>query len=142
MGMECEFPKENATNEEIIEILKTSKTIAVVGISQDADKASYGVAEYLKKHGYKILPVNPKYTDVLDEKCYPDLKSIPEKVDIVDIFRKPEAVPPIVDEAIEIGAKVIWMQTGICNNASAEKAKAAGLKVVMNKCIKVEHWGL
>lgn len=142
MSMECEFPRENATSEEIKEILNTCKTIAIVGISQDADKPSYGVAEYLKKHSYKIIPVNPKYTEVLDEKCYPDLKSIPEKVDIVDIFRKPDAVPPIIDDAIDIGAKVVWMQTGICHNASADKARAAGLKVVMNKCIKVEHWGL
>jgi uncharacterized protein len=137
--MECELPKQNATSEEIKEILQNFKTIAIVGLSTDEVKDSYRVAEYLQRHGYKIIPVNPKYLEILDEKCYPDLKSIPEKVDIVDIFRKPEAVPLIVDEAIEIGAKIIWMQLGICNNSAAEKARAAGLKVVMNKCIKVEH---
>lgn len=137
--MECEFPRENATTEEIREILENTRTIAVVGLSQDTSKASYGVAKYLQGQGYKIIPVNPKYTEILGEKCYPDLNSIPEKVDVVDIFRKPQAVPPIVDEAIEIGAETIWMQTGICHNASADKARSAGLKVVMNKCMKVEH---
>jgi len=137
--MECEFPKQNATTEEIKEILQSSKTIAIVGLSADESKDSYRVAKYLKEHGYKIIPVNPKYSEILEEKCYPDLKSIPEKVDIVDIFRKPEAVPSIVYDAIEIGAKVIWMQLGICHNVAAEKARNAGLKVVMNKCTKVEH---
>ncbi len=142
MAMECEFPRENATTDEIKEILENSKTIAVVGLSQDSSKASYGVAKYLQNQGYKIIPVNPKYDEILGERCYPDLKSMPEKIDIVDIFRKPEAVPPIVDEAIEAGAKIIWMQSGICHNASANKARAAGLKVVMNKCMKVEHASL
>ena len=137
--MECEFSNQNATSEEIKEILQNSKTIAIVGISADESKDSFRVAKYLQEHDYKIIPVNPKYSEILDEKCYPDLKSIPEKVDIVNIFRKPEAVPSIVDEAIEIGAKVIWMQLGICHNAAAEKARNAGLKVVMNKCTKVEH---
>ncbi|MFA6988999.1 MAG: CoA-binding protein [Candidatus Gastranaerophilaceae bacterium] len=137
--MECEFPEQNATNEEIKEILQNSKTIAIVGLSTDKLKDSFKVAEYLQKHGYKIIPVNPKYLEVLEEKCYPDLQSIPEKVDIVDIFRKPEAVPAIVDDAIEAGAKVIWMQLGICHNEAAKKAQNTGLKVVMNKCIKVEH---
>ena len=140
--MECEFPRQNATNEEIKEILQSNKTIAVVGLSSDALKASYGVAKYMQDNGYKIIPVNPKYTEIIGEKCYPDLKSIPEKIDIVNIFRKPEAVPAIVEEAIEIGAKVIWMQLGICNNASADKAREAGLKVVMNKCIKIEYAGM
>lgn len=139
MTDECEFPRENATNEEIKEILENSKTIAVVGLSQDTSKASFGVARYLKNNGYKIIPVNPKYEEILGEKCYPDLKSIPEKIDIVDIFRKPQDIPPIANEAIEIGAKTVWMQSGICHNASAEKARSAGLKVVMNKCMKIEH---
>ena len=140
--MECEFPRQNPTNEEIREILKTSKTIAVVGLSQDTTKASYDVARYMQSQGYKIIPVNPKYSEILGEKCYPEMESIPERVDIVDIFRKPEAVPAIVDEAIDIGAKVIWMQLGICHNAAADKARNAGLKVVMNKCLKVEHANL
>ena len=137
--MECEFPQQNATSEEIIEILQNSKTIAVVGLSLDEDKYSFKVARYLKKRGYRIIPVNPKYPEILGEKCYPDLKSIPEKVDIVDIFRRPDAIPDIVNDAIEIDAKVVWMQVGLCNNAATEKARTAGLKVVMNKCTKIEH---
>jgi predicted CoA-binding protein len=140
--MECEFPKQNATTEEIKEILQSSKTIAIVGISAEESKDSFRVAKYMQQHGYKIIPVNPKYQEILGEKCYPDLKSLSEKVDIVNIFRKPEAVPSIVDEAIEIGAKSIWMQLGICNNAAADKARSAGLKVVMNKCIKVDHFNI
>jgi len=139
MDMGCEFPRENATSEEIKEILENNKVIAVVGISNDPEKPSYFVSEYMQQHGYRIIPVNPRYEEILGEKCYPALKSIPEKIDIVDIFRKPSAVPPIVDDAIEIGAKVVWMQSGICNNEAADKARAAGLKVVMSKCIKVEH---
>ena len=137
--MECEFPGENATTEEIKEILKNNKTIAIVGLSADEEKDSYRVAKYMKQHGYKIIPVNPKYKNILGERSYPDLKSVPEKIDIVDIFRRPDAIPYIVDESLKIHAKVIWMQLGLCSNASAEKARAAGLKVVMNKCIKVEH---
>lgn len=137
--MRCELPQNNPSDEEIIEILKNSKTIAVVGLSTDDTKASYMVAEYLKDNGYKIIPVNPGATEILGEKCYPDLKSIPEKIDIVDIFRKPNDIPPVVDEAIEVGAKVVWMQLGLCHNESAEKARSAGLKVVMSKCIKIEH---
>ncbi len=137
--MECEFPEQNATSEEINEILQNSKIIAIVGLSLDETKYSFKVARYLKKRGYKIIPVNPKYSEILGEKCYSDLKSIPEKVDIVDIFRKPDAIPDIVNDAIEIDAKVVWMQVGLCNNAAAEKARNAGLKVVMNKCTKIEH---
>jgi hypothetical protein len=137
--MKCEFSSNNPPNKEIKDILNNSKTIAIVGLSTDDSKASFKVAEYLQNHGYKIVPVNPKYLEVLGEKCYPDLKSIPEKIDIVDIFRNPDAVPAIVDDAIEIGVKVVWMQLGICLDKSAEKAVKAGLKVVMNKCIKIEH---
>lgn len=137
--MRCELPEDNPSDKEIIEILKNSKTIAVVGLSTDDTKASYMVAEYMKDNGYKIIPVNPGATEILGEKSYPDLKSIPEKIDIVDIFRKPSDIPPVVDESIEIGSKVIWMQLGLCHNESANKARAAGLKVVMNKCIKIEH---
>ncbi len=135
----CEFPESNATSEEIREILENSKNIAVVGLSQDTSKASYMVAKYLKENGYRIFPVNPKYDEILGEKCYGDLKSIPEKIDIVDIFRKPEAVPAIVDEAIEIKVRIIWMQLGIAHNAAAEKAREQGICVVMSKCIKIEH---
>lgn len=135
----CEIPDYIAPDEEVIEILKSSKTVAVVGISHNEERDSHKVAKYLKEHGYRVIPVNPKYKEVLGEPCYPDLKSIPEKIDVVDIFRNVEAIPGIVDEAIQVGAKVVWMQLGLVHNESAEKAKQAGLRVVMNKCMKIEH---
>jgi predicted CoA-binding protein len=125
--------------DEIKEILTSYKTIAIVGISNKPDRDSYIVAEYLLNQGYKIIPVNPNIDTVLDLKAYPDLISIPEDIEIVDIFRRLEFVDEIVDQAIEKGAKVVWMQLGVINESAAEKARKAGLKVVMNKCIKVEH---
>ena len=122
-----------------IESILDYKTIAVVGISDDPTRPSHFVASFLKEHGYNIVPVNPKYTEWKGEKCYPDLSSIPVKVDIVDIFRRSEAIPPIVDEAIAIKAKVVWMQQGIINEDAAEKARRAGIEVVMDKCIKTEY---
>jgi predicted CoA-binding protein len=139
MTMGCELPDYNPPDEEVVELLKSAKTVAVVGISHKEDRDSYKVAKYLKEHGYKIIPVNPKYKEVLGEPCYPDLKSIPEKIDVVDIFRKVDAIPGIVDEAIAVGAGAVWMQLGLAHNESAEKARQAGLKVVMNKCMKIEH---
>jgi predicted CoA-binding protein len=124
---------------EIKEILTSYKTIAVVGISNKPGRDSYIVAEYLLNQGYKIFPVNPNIDTVLGLKAYPDLISIPEDIEIVDIFRRPEFVDEIVDQAIEKRAKVVWMQLGVINESAAEKARKAGLKVVMNKCIKVEH---
>ncbi len=121
------------------EILESCKTVAVVGLSAKPDRPSFRVADYLKEHGYKIIPVNPMEKEILGEVCYPDLSSIPEKVDVVDIFRRPEDVPPIVDEAIKIGAKVVWMQEGIVSEVAAEKAREAGCIVVMDRCIKKEH---
>lgn len=135
----CEFPKDNASNEQIDTILKEAKTIAIVGISNDEEKASYRVAEYLKEHGYTIIPVNPKYKEILGLTCYPSLKEVPCHIDIVDIFRACEAIPAIVDEAIEIKAGTVWMQLGLANNEYADKARNAGLSVVMNKCTKIEH---
>lgn len=134
--MECEFPKENASNPEIDAILDSYKTIAVVGLSDKLDRPSYGVSEYMKAQGYRIIPVNPAAETILGEKSYPTVAAIPaaENVEIVNIFRKPDAVPAIVDEAIARGAKVVWMQDGIVHNAAADKARAAGLKVVMSKC--------
>jgi predicted CoA-binding protein len=130
----------NYQNPEIIEkILKDFKIIAVVGLSDKPDRPSYRVAEYLQSQGYRIIPVNPRITEVLGEKSYPDLKSIPEAVDIVDVFRRSEDIPPIVDEAIEIGAKAVWMQEGIENAAAASKASENGLYVVMNRCMLKEH---
>ena len=123
----------------IEQILKTTNRIAVVGLSNDPARDSYQIASYLQKHGYTIIPVNPKETQILGEKAYPDLKSIPGKVDLVNIFRKPEAVPGIVGEAIQIGAKSVWMQLGVSHFEAAEKAKKAGLEVVMDRCIATEH---
>lgn len=135
----CEVPDFITPDEEVVEILKSAKTVAVVGISHKEDRDSHKVAKYLKEHGYKIIPVNPKYKEVLGEPCYPDLKSVPDKIDVVDIFRRVEEIPGVVDEAIQVGAGTVWMQLGLVHNESAEKAKQAGLKVVMNKCMKIEH---
>jgi len=123
----------------IKKILEESKTIAVVGLSPKEDRPSHKVAEYLQAQGYKIIPVNPECDEILGEKCFATLKEVPVKVDVVDIFRRPEFIPPIVEEAIAIGAKVIWMQLGIINEEAAAKAKEAGLEVVMDRCMKIEH---
>jgi uncharacterized protein len=120
-------------------ILGESHTIAVVGLSNKPERASYDVAKYLQSHGYKIIPVNPMLTEVLGEKSYPNLVSVPEKIDVVDIFRKSDEVEPIVDEAVKKGAKVVWMQLGVVNDQAAQKAKAAGLEVIMDRCMKHEH---
>ncbi|MCE5334232.1 MAG: CoA-binding protein [Desulfobacteraceae bacterium] len=126
-------------DEEIKEILNSSKTIAVVGLSPKEDSPSNRVARYLKERGYTIWAVNPTCEEVLGGKCYPDLKSLPGHVDVVDIFRNISAIPGIVDEAIEIGAETIWMQLGLKHEEAEAKARAAGLKVVMDKCMKIEH---
>jgi uncharacterized protein len=121
------------------EILKTFKTVAIVGLSANEEKPSNIVGKYLSKHGFKVIPVNPGEKEILTFKSYPDLTSIPEKVEIVDIFRKSEDAGPIVDEAIKIGAQVVWMQEGVKNDEAARKAETAGLKVVMDKCMKKTH---
>ena len=123
----------------IPELLKSSHTIAVVGLSSRRTRASYGVSEYMQSAGYRIIPVNPQETEVLGEKSYSDLDSVPEKVDIVDIFRRSEYVPDIVEAAIRIGAKAVWMQEGVIHEQAAERARAAGLTVVMDRCILKEH---
>ncbi len=120
-------------------ILEEAKTIAVVGLSPKAERPSYGVAKYLQQQGYRIIPVNPTVDEVLGERAYPDLKAVPEKIDVVDIFRRSEDVPPVVDEAIQVGARVIWMQEGIINQAAADRARQAGLEVVMDSCMLKEH---
>ncbi len=125
--------------EDIEKILRESKTIAVVGLSDDPDRPSHRVAAYLKGHGYRIIPVNPNIAEALGEKAYPNLLSIPVPVDVVQIFRRPEHVPQIVEEAITIKAKAVWMQEGIVHEEAAQKAKAAGLSVVMDKCMYKEH---
>jgi predicted CoA-binding protein len=123
----------------IPEILKSSKTIAVVGISNNPMRPSNGVSEYMKRAGYQIIPVNPNETQVLGQKCYARLEDIPEKVDIVDVFRRPEFVPEIVESAIAIGAKTVWLQEGVIHEEAAERARAAGLNVVMDRCILKDH---
>jgi hypothetical protein len=120
------------------EILTRYRNVAVVGLSSDPLKPSRKVAVYLAEHGYNVIPVNPKATEILGKKSYPSLSVVPEKVEIVDIFRRPEDVMPIVEEAIKVGAKVVWMQEGIVNEAAAQKAREAGLQVVMDKCIRRE----
>jgi uncharacterized protein len=121
------------------EILRMARTIAVVGLSHKRMRPSYSVSEYMQSAGYRIIPVNPAETEVLGEKAYPDLASIPEPVDVVNVFRRSEFVGPIVDAAIRIGAKAVWMQEGVVDEVAAEKAKAAGLAVVMDRCILKEH---
>jgi predicted CoA-binding protein len=111
----------------------------VVGLSAEPERPSYRVAQYLKEHGYRIIPVNPGCEEILGEKCYPSLEDIPFPVEVVDIFRKVEAIPAIVEEAIRLKAKAVWMQLGLVEPASAQKARNAGLKVVMDHCLKVEH---
>lgn len=139
---ECQMPEQNATSEEVREILKRARTVAIVGISHKAERDSHKVARYLQEQGYKIIPVNPKYKEVLGEPCYPNLKSVPEHIDLVDIFRNMDAIPGIVDEAIEACADAVWMQLGLAHNEAAQRARDNGLAVVMNKCTKIEHYRL
>lgn len=123
----------------IADLLHTSKTIAVVGLSDNPMKPSYGVSQYMQSQGYKIIPVNPQADEVLGEKCYPSLLEIPEKIDIVDVFRRPDAVPEIVDQAIQLKVPAIWLQETVVHEEAARKARAAGIFVVMDKCILKEH---
>ena len=121
------------------EILESAETIASVGLSGNEEKPSHWIGVYLMGERYRVIPVNPTTDKILGEKSYPDLESIPEKVDVVQIFRRPEDVPPIVESAIKIGAKAIWMQEGIVNEEAAQRAREAGLKVVMDICMRVTH---
>jgi uncharacterized protein len=123
----------------VAEVLKRHHTIGVVGLSSDPGRPSYSVAQYMRSVGYRIIPVNPNETEVLGEKSYARLEDVPEKIEIVNIFRRPEEVSPAVEGAIRIGAKVVWMQLGIEHQVAAEKARTAGLIVVMDACIFVEH---
>ncbi len=120
-------------------ILQDNHVVAVVGLSANWYRPSYFAAKYLQAHGYRIIPVNPRHEEILGEKCYPTLRDIPGPLDVVQIFQGPERVPPFVEDAIEIGAKVIWMQLGIINETAADRARAAGLDVVMDHCMKIEH---
>ena len=138
--MNLHFPEKYvASSDAVAQILRGVKTIAVVGLSSNPMRPSYGVAEYLKTAGYRIIPVNPNETEVLGEKAYARLEDIPEQVDVVDVFRRAEEVPAVAVSAIRIGAKVLWMQLGIENAGAAEKARAAGLVVVEDACIYAEH---
>lgn len=128
-----------AAGDPVTQILKTSHTIAVVGLSSKRFRPSYGVSEYLKSAGYRIIGVNPAETEVLGEKCYARLEDIPDRVDIVNVFRRSEFVPAIVESAIRIGARAVWMQEGVINAEAAERGRVAGLFVTMDSCILKEH---
>jgi hypothetical protein len=128
-----------ATWGDVQHILETTRTIAVVGLSDKPDRDSYQVAAYLQRQGYRLIPVNPRVAEVLGERAYPSLRDIPEPVDVVQIFRRSGDVPPIVDDAIAVGARVVWMQSGIVNEEAAARAEAAGLKVVMDACMRATH---
>ena len=120
-------------------ILNDYKRVAIVGLSADWSRPSNFAAKYLIDHGFEVIPVNPKYDEILGQKCYPDLESIPTPVDIVDLFQRVDRIPPFVDQAIKIGAKVVWMQLGIIHEEAAQKARDAGLEVVMDRCMKIEY---
>ena len=123
---------------QVTELLRKAKTIAVVGLSNNPMRASYGVSRFLQRQGYRVIPVNPNETEVLGERAYPSLRDVPDDLDIVDIFRRSEKVPDVVDDALQKGTRCIWMQEGVINNAAAQKAEAAGIPVVMNRCILKE----
>jgi hypothetical protein len=142
MTERCELPARNASPAEIRELLTTARRIAVVGHSDDPARDSYRVGRYLAAHGYDVFAVNPAGRSTPDLRFYPDLASVPGPIDIVDIFRKVEAIPAIVDEAIRVGARAIWMQDGLAHNAAADRARAAGLRVVMSRCIMRDHAAL
>ena len=127
------------TNATIRRILNESKVVAIVGLSGNWFRPSFFAAKYLLDRGYEVIPVNPNYDDILGQKCYPDLESIPQKVDIVDLFQRSDAVPKFVQPAIDIGAKVLWLQLGIINEEAAGIATEAGLEVVMDRCMKIEY---
>ena len=125
--------------EKIAELLRSAKTIAVVGLSDNPARTSYGVSAYMQSQGYRIIPVNPAISEALGEKSYPTLSEVPEKIDIVNVFRRSEYVPEVVEEAIRVGVPAIWMQEGVVHEKAAEKARAAGVFVVMDRCILKEH---
>jgi len=138
--MECEFPTVNSNIDEIKEIFKEVKTIAIVGLSPDPQKDSHRVAKYLQEAGFKIIPIYPKEDEILGEKVYRSLADIPQPVDMVDVFRKPTAVGPIVEACKSRGdVKVVWLQKGIVNNEAAKEAEKFGMKVVQNRCAMVDH---
>ncbi|HEX3097982.1 MAG TPA: CoA-binding protein [Usitatibacter sp.] len=126
-------------SDKVRRILRRARTIAVVGLSAQWHRPSYFAAKYLQEHGYRVIPVNPGYPEILGEKCYKSLREIPEKIDVVDCFRRSAEIPAIADDAIAVGAKVLWMQLGVENGDARRKAEAAGLEVIENRCMKIEH---
>jgi predicted CoA-binding protein len=120
-------------------ILRECRTLAVVGLSADWFRPSYFAAKYMQEHGYRIIPVNPRYGEILGEKCYASLREVPEKIDLVDVFRKSADVMPVAEDAIAVGARVLWQQLGVRNEAAAARARAAGLEAIMDRCVKIEH---
>lgn len=123
---------------ELTKLLRTTKTIAVVGLSSNPMRPSFGVSRFLQRHGYRIIPVNPNETEVLGERAYPSVKDVPEQVDIINIFRRPARVPEVIDDALAKGARCIWMQEGVVNHEAAKKAEEVGMSVVMDRCILKE----
>jgi len=139
MDFRCEVPAQNATEAEVDEILRDSRVIAVVGLSPRPERDSFHVSLYMKNQGYRIIPINPNYPSALGERSYASLRDIGEPVDLVNVFRRSEAVSEVVEDAIAIGAKAVWMQEGVVHNAAADRARRAGLRVVMNQCLLKEH---
>jgi predicted CoA-binding protein len=133
------MPHTNPSDDRLKQLLTSATIIAIVGVSSNPEKPSYGIMQRLQKAGYKVIPVNPRETEILGERAYPSLVDVPERIDIVDVFRRAEDTPPIADEAITIGAKTLWLQSGIANEEAAARASAAGLTVVMNACIGETH---
>jgi len=142
MGGGCELPNVNSNSEEISALLKSAKTVAVVGLSPKPERDSFRVAKYLQDSGYRIIPVRPKSDEILGEKCFDSVDDIPDPVDIVNVFRAPEHAPSIAEAAVRKGAKALWLQEGIVNNAAAAKAREAGLIVVQSRCILKAHQAL
>jgi predicted CoA-binding protein len=126
-------------SDKIRRILRTCRTIAVVGLSAQWHRPSYFAAKYMQEHGYRVIPVNPAYDTVMGEKCYASLREVPDRIDIVDCFRKSADIPPIAEDAVAIGARVLWMQLGVENPAARRIAESAGLEVIENRCVKIEH---
>ena len=126
-------------SQDLRRFLESCTTIAVVGLSNKKHRESYATAKYLQAHGYRIIPVNPRFEDILGERCYPNLPAIPERVDIVNCFMRAERIPPVAEEAIAIGARMLWLQLGIVNEQAASRAVGAGLQVIMDRCIMIEH---
>ncbi len=131
--------RQNPSDQELKQLLTDATTIAIVGASSNPEKASYGIMQKLQKAGYRVIPVNPRETEILGERSYPSLVDVPERVDIVDVFRRAEDTPGIADEAVTIGAKALWLQTGIVSEDAAARARAGGLAVVMDACIGATH---